>query len=75
MELDLLPGAQIRVINGEYARMTGVVDSHIFGPSHDHQDEGPAFGYGVVLDDGQWILVRHDQVRIRFRKSADRGEA
>ena len=70
MDLDFLRGTKVRVTSGAYAKKTGVIDSHIFGPSFDHPGDS-ALGYGVALDDGDWVLVRHDQVRLTFRKSAD----
>ena len=72
MDLNFTRGAKVRIIGGAYNRATGVVDSHMFGASLDHPDEGAALGYGVELDDGDWFFVRHDQVRLVFRKSADR---
>ena len=74
MDLNFSRGTKVRVIGGAYNRMTGVIDSHMFGASFDHPDEGAALGYGVVLDDGDLVFVRHDQVRLTFRKSADRLE-
>ncbi|PKB73591.1 MAG: hypothetical protein BZY75_01110 [SAR202 cluster bacterium Io17-Chloro-G7] len=73
MDLNFSLGTEVRITKGAYARQTGVIDSHIFGPSFDFPDDS-TFGYGVQLDDGNWVLVRHDQVRLKFRKSADRDD-
>ena len=70
MDLNFSRGAKIRITSGAHARDTGVIDSHIYGPSFDYPDD-IALGYGVELDDGDWVLVRHDQVRLTFQKSAD----
>ena len=70
MDLNFSRGTNVRVTSGAYAKKTGVIDSHIFGPSFDHPDD-IALGYGVLLDDGDLVLVRHDQVRTTFRKSFD----
>ncbi len=35
MDLNFAPGTQVRITRGAYARQTGVIDSHIFGPSFD----------------------------------------
>ena len=70
MNLDFSRGTKVRVTSGAYAKKTGVIDSHFFGPSFDHPND-ITLGYGVVLDDGDWVLVRHDQVRTTFRKSFD----
>ena len=72
MDLNFKRGAKVGIIGGAYDRLTGVVDRHMFGASRDHRDEGAALGYGVELDDGDWVFVRHDQVRLVFQKSADR---
>ena len=73
MGLNFSRETKVRVTSGAYDKTTGIIDSHIFGPSFDYPTE-IALGYGVELDDGDWILVRHDQVRMTFRKSADHSD-
>ena len=30
-----------------------------------------SMGYGVILEDDEWVMVRPNQVRTKFRKSND----
>tara|TARA_B100000315_G_C14558699_1_gene579452 strand:+ start:1870 stop:2094 length:225 start_codon:yes stop_codon:yes gene_type:complete len=66
-------GTTVRIISGRFVKRIGVIDSSIYGESVDFPGAA-AMGYGVVLDNDEWIVVRQDQVRTRFRKSLDRRE-
>ena len=71
MPNELSRGTKIRIVRGSYAKRTGTIDSKIYGRTVDHPDQ-MSIGYGVILDDGEWILVKQDQVVGRFQKSLDR---
>lgn len=53
----------MRVISGRYAGKSGVVDANVFQRTVDYPDEFAA-ALHLVLDDGTWITVRRDQVRM-----------
>ena len=61
MTPNLSLGAKVKGIGSAYDRATGMVDSHMFGASLYHPDEGVALGYGVELDDVDWVFVHHGQ--------------
>ncbi len=63
-------GTRIRIIKGRYARMPGTIDGRVYGDSVDFPGM-PAMGYTVALDDGEFVIVRQDQVVAKFQKSAD----
>ena len=67
----LLRGTQVRITNGRYAKKAGIIDSNMYGEMIDFPGE-VSMGYGVVLeDDNEWVMVRSNQVRTKFRKSTD----
>ena len=66
----LIRGTKVRVISGRHARMTGTVDSNVYGATVDDPGE-MSMGYGVILDDGEWVMLRLNQVTTRFKRSAD----
>lgn len=55
-------GDQVIVVSGQYAEVTGVVESAVFQRTVDYPNEY-AQGYHVVLDDGKVVTVRWDQVQ------------
>ena len=63
-------GTSIRIIKGSYARMSGTIDGRVYGDSVDFPGL-PAMGYSVALDNGEFVIVRQDQVVTRFQKSVD----
>jgi hypothetical protein len=52
----------VRVISGRYAGRTGTVEANVFQRTVDYPEKF-AMVHHVVLDDGEWITVRRDQVR------------
>ena len=66
----LIRGTKIRVMSGIYSRMTGTIDSNTYGATADNPSE-ISMGYGVILDDGEWIMLQLNQVTTRFKRSAD----
>jgi hypothetical protein len=66
----LVRGTQVRITSGRYSKMLGTVDSNVYGTMVDSPGE-VSMGYGVILDDGEWVMVQYHQVRTRFKKSAD----
>ncbi len=66
----LIRGTKVRIMSGLYARMTGTIDSNTYGATVDDPGE-MAMGYGVILDDGEWVILRLNQVTTRFKRSAD----
>ena len=63
-------GTNIRITNGSYARSSGTIEGRVYGDSVDFPGVA-AMGYSVALDDGQFIIVRQDQVITKFQKSVD----
>ena len=55
-------GDRVIIATGSYQGCTGTVDSAVFQRTVDHPDEYSP-GYHVVLDNGQVVTVRWDQVR------------
>ena len=51
----------MRIISGRYAGSTGTVDANVFLRTVDYQDEFGA-GFHLVMDDGESVTVRQDQV-------------
>ena len=70
MNQKILIGTNVRITKGTHVKEIGTIDSQVFGHHEDFPGE-PSFEYGVVLEDGDWINVRHDQVIAKFQKSAD----
>ena len=66
----LIRGTKVRIMSGIYAKMTGTIDSNTYGATVDDPSE-MCMGYGVILDDGEWVILRLNQVTTRFKKSAD----
>ncbi|MBQ11676.1 MAG: hypothetical protein CMJ45_09025 [Planctomyces sp.] len=66
----LLRGTQVRIKNGRYAKKAGIIDSNVYGAMVDFPGE-VSMGYGVILDDDEWVMVRPSQVITKFRKSTD----
>ena len=54
-------GDRVIVTSGSYQGCTGAVDSAVFQRTVDQPDEYAA-GYHVVLDNGEVVTVRWDQV-------------
>ena len=63
-------GTKIRIVKGSYARSLGTIEGRVYGDSVDFPGL-PAMGYCVELDDGQLIVVRQDQVIVKFQKSVN----
>ena len=55
-------GDKVNIISGKYAVATGTVDSKVFQYSVDYYPEELAAGYHVVVDDGEVVTVRVEQV-------------
>ena len=71
MPEDLPRGTQVRITNGRYAKKAGVIDSNMYSEMVGFPRE-VSMGYGGVLeDDNEWVMVRSNQVRTKFRKSTD----
>ena len=54
-------GERVKIISGKYAGHTGTVDSNVFQKTVDFPGE-LANGYHVMLDSGELVTVRWDQV-------------
>ena len=52
----------VTITSGSYQECTGTVDSAVFQRTVDQPDEYSP-GYHVVLDNGEVVTVRWDQVR------------
>jgi len=66
----LIRGTKVRITNGRYAKKAGIIDSNVCGAMVDFPGE-MSIGYGVILEDDEWVMVRPNQVRTKFRKSTD----
>ena len=66
----LIRGTKVRIMSGLYAKMAGTIDSNTYGATVDDPG-GMTMGYGVILDDGEWVILRLNQVTTRFKRSAD----
>ena len=55
-------GDRVIITTGSYQGSTGTVDSAVFQRTMDYPDEYSP-GYHVVLDNGEVVTVRWDQVR------------
>ena len=66
----LIRGTKVRIMSGLYAKMTGTIDSNTYGATVDVPGE-MTMGYGVILDDGECVILRLNQVTTRFKRSAD----
>ena len=68
-------GDRVTIVWGRHAGSLGVVDSAVFQRAVDFPDEY-APGYHVVLEIGQVVTVRWDQLTSeRYRGSIDLGTA
>ena len=56
-------GDRVTITTGKYAGRTGTVEANVFQRTVDYPEEF-AMGLHLVLDDGAWITVRRDQVRV-----------
>lgn len=61
MNLNLSLGAKVKIIGSAYDRATGMVDSHMFGASLYHPDEGVALGCGMELE----TAIRYLSITVR----------
>ena len=66
----LIRGTKVRITNGRYVKKAGIIDSHVYVAMVDFPGE-VSMGYGVILEDDEWVMVRPNQVRTKFRKSTD----
>jgi len=64
MHQRLARGARIRIIFRSRRGRTGTVGATVFHKTVDQTDEY-AYGFHVTLDDGTWVTVRVDQVRLK----------
>ena len=63
-------GTRIRIIKGSYARSLSAIEGRVYGDSVDFSGLA-AMGSSAALDDGEFVIVRQDQVIARFQKSVD----
>ena len=54
-------GDRVIITNGQYAGCRGIVESNVYQRTVDYPDE-QANGHHVMLDTGELVTVRHDQV-------------
>ena len=66
----LIRGTKVRITNGRYAKKAGIIDSNVYAATVDFPGE-VSMGYGLILEDDEWVMVRPNQVRTKFRKSTD----
>ena len=66
----LIRGTKVRITNGRDAKKAGIIDSNVYAAMVDFPGE-VSMGYGVILEDDEWVMVRPNQVRTKFRKSTD----
>ena len=66
----LIRGTKVRITNGRYSKKAGIIDSNVYAAMVDFPGE-VSMGYGVILEDDEWVMVRPNQVRTKFRKSTD----
>ena len=66
----LIRGTKVRITNGGYAKKAGIIDSNAYAGMVDFPGE-VSMGHGVILEDDEWVMVRPNQVRTKFRKSTD----
>ena len=57
-------GTRILIISGTLRGRTGTVEAMVFQRTVDYPDD-LARGFQVTLDDGTWVTVRRDQVKMR----------
>ena len=55
----LTRGIRVKGITCRYVRKTGTVDSNVCGQTVDFPGQ-MAKGHGLLLDDGDWIMLRQD---------------
>ena len=70
MPEELVRGTKVRITNGGYAKNAGIIDSNVYAAMVAFPGE-MSMGYGVILEDDEWVMVRPNQVRTKFRKSTD----
>ena len=61
---------KVRITNGRYAPKAGIIDSNVYAAMVDAPGEVSMWS-GVILEDDEWVMVRPNQVRTKFRKSTD----
>jgi hypothetical protein len=66
----LIQGTKVRITNGRYAKNAGIIDSNVYAAMVDFTG-AVSMGYGLILEDDEWVMVRPNQVRTKFRKSTD----
>ena len=66
----LIRGTKVRITNGRYAKKAGIIDSNVYAAMVNFPGE-VSMGYSVILEDAEWVMVRPNQVRTKFRKSTD----
>ena len=66
----LIRGTKVKITNGRYAKKSRIIDSNVYAAMVDFPGE-VSMGYGVILEDDGWVMVRPNQVRTKFRKSTD----
>ena len=54
-------GDRVIITNGMYAGYTGAVESNLYQRTADYPDD-QANGHHIMLDNGELVTVRHDQV-------------
>ena len=57
-------GDRVTITCGKYAGRTGTIESNVFQRTVDYPDE-LANGFHVMLDSGELVTVRRNQVRAR----------
>ena len=62
-------GDRVRIISGMYAGASGTVDTKVFQYSVNYPEE-LGMSYHVVLDAGQWVTVRVEQVTLSETRPA-----
>ena len=63
MRLGITRGTKIRIISGSYAGRTGTLEATVFQKTVDSDEL--AHAYHITLDDGRWLTVRREQVRLK----------
>ena len=69
MRRGFIRGERVTIISGRYAGQDGLVDSNVF-PCTVDDPEDYAPGYHVVLDDGQVVTARWDQLAAIIAESS-----
>jgi len=63
MRQGLARGTRIRIISGTRQGQTGTVEATVFQKTVDTDD--PVHAFQITLDDGTWVTVSADQVKLR----------